>query len=88
MQYFYCTCPGSGQEPARGIRSQTISPSFPPPGRKRRPLHNHSSMNQDIARGAATEIDAICGAVVHVGGGRADADRVMWGLVRVGIEVR
>ena len=33
----------------------------------RRTAANHSSMWQDIQRGAPTEIDAICGAVVHAG---------------------
>jgi 2-dehydropantoate 2-reductase len=33
----------------------------------RRTAPNHSSMLQDILRGAPTEIDAICGAVVRVG---------------------
>jgi 2-dehydropantoate 2-reductase len=34
----------------------------------RKTAANHSSMLQDIQRGAPTEIDAICGAVVRVGG--------------------
>jgi 2-dehydropantoate 2-reductase len=33
----------------------------------RRTAPNHSSMLQDILRGAPTEIDAICGAVVRIG---------------------
>ena len=33
----------------------------------RRTAANHSSMLQDVLRGAPTEIDAICGAVVHMG---------------------
>jgi 2-dehydropantoate 2-reductase len=33
----------------------------------RRTAANHSSMLQDIQRGAPTEIDAICGAVVEIG---------------------
>ncbi|GAB4579078.1 MAG: hypothetical protein Fur0022_18160 [Anaerolineales bacterium] len=42
----------------------------------------------DIQRGAPTEIDAICGAVVRVGeevGVATPVNRVMWGLVRAGI---
>jgi 2-dehydropantoate 2-reductase len=33
----------------------------------RRTAANNSSMLQDVLRGAITEIDAICGAVVHYG---------------------
>jgi 2-dehydropantoate 2-reductase len=33
----------------------------------RRTAANHSSMLQDVLRGAPTEIDAICGAIVNVG---------------------
>jgi len=33
----------------------------------RRTAGNHSSMLQDIRRGAPTEIDAICGAVARLG---------------------
>jgi 2-dehydropantoate 2-reductase len=53
----------------------------------RRTATNHSSMYQDIQRGAPTEIDAICGAVVRVGeevGVATPVNRVMWGLVRAG----
>jgi 2-dehydropantoate 2-reductase len=46
---------------------------------------NHSSMFQDIRRGAPTEIDAICGAVAKTGerhGIPTPANRVCWTLVR------
>jgi 2-dehydropantoate 2-reductase len=33
----------------------------------RQTAKNHSSMLQDIQRGAPTEIDAICGAIVETG---------------------
>jgi len=45
---------------------------------------NHSSMLQDVARGAQTEIDAICGAVTRIGeemGVPVPVNRVMWQLV-------
>jgi 2-dehydropantoate 2-reductase len=46
---------------------------------------NHSSMFQDVKRGAPTEIDAICGAVVRGGeqkGISTPANWTMWNLVR------
>jgi 2-dehydropantoate 2-reductase len=48
----------------------------------RRTATNFSSMYQDILRGAATEIDAICGAVAKLGAERAPLNRAMWQLVR------
>lgn len=45
---------------------------------------NHSSMLQDVRRGAPTEIDAICGAVVQAGkdvGVLTPVNEVMWKLV-------
>ena len=45
---------------------------------------NHSSMLQDVQRGAQTEIDAICGAVVSTGeqvGIATSVNRVMWQLL-------
>lgn len=46
---------------------------------------NHSSMYQDLQRGAPTEIDAICGAVVHNGEiyhVPTPANKVIWQLVK------
>lgn len=51
----------------------------------RRTAENNSSMFQDIQRGAPTEIDAICGAVVEYGkkfGIDTPANRAVWQLVR------
>jgi 2-dehydropantoate 2-reductase len=45
---------------------------------------NHSSMLQDVRRGAQTEIDAISGAVVHAGekmGVPVPVNRAMWQLL-------
>lgn len=51
----------------------------------RRTAANTSSMLQDVLRGAPTEIDAICGAVVKTAGKNAiqtPVNRVCWQLVR------
>jgi len=51
----------------------------------RKTASNHSSMFQDVQRGAKTEIDAICGAVTRRGakhGVRTPYNRMCWQLVR------
>jgi 2-dehydropantoate 2-reductase len=51
----------------------------------RRTAANHSSMLQDILRGAPTEIDAICGAVVQIGqkhGIQTPANQACWKLIK------
>jgi 2-dehydropantoate 2-reductase len=51
----------------------------------RRTALNHSSMFQDAVRGAPTEIDAICGAVVSTGercGVHTPVNRTLWLLVK------
>jgi 2-dehydropantoate 2-reductase len=71
---------------ARGTRMP-----FPDPGEEtlavaRRTAHNRSSMYQDILRGAPTEVDAICGAVVREGQRLGVPTRVnwtLWQMVRV-----
>lgn len=47
----------------------------------RRTAKNHSSMLQDVLRGAPTEIDAICGAVARLAGNFAPFNLAMWRLV-------
>jgi 2-dehydropantoate 2-reductase len=52
----------------------------------RRTASNRSSMYQDILRGAPTEVDAICGAVVREGEKLGVPTRVnwtLWQMVRV-----
>jgi 2-dehydropantoate 2-reductase len=46
----------------------------------RRTARNRSSMFQDVKRGAPTEIDAICGAVVRAGDGRGVPTPVNWSM--------
>jgi 2-dehydropantoate 2-reductase len=46
----------------------------------RRTATNHSSMYQDVLRGAPTEIDAICGAIVTAGEGCGVPTPVNWTL--------
>jgi len=51
-----------------------------------RTAHNRSSMYQDILRGAPTEVDAICGAVVREGqkhGVPTPVNWTLWQMVRV-----
>ena len=50
----------------------------------RRTALNHSSMFQDVSRGALTEIDAICGAIVAAGEGcgiPTPVNRTLWLLI-------
>jgi 2-dehydropantoate 2-reductase len=51
----------------------------------RRTASNHSSMFQDVQRGAPTEIDAICGAIVAAGEAHSvptPLNRTLWLLVQ------
>ena len=59
-------------EAARVAEADLVPLPFPDPVAAaedvaRRTADNHSSMLQDVLRGAPTEIDAICGAVVKIG---------------------
>jgi 2-dehydropantoate 2-reductase len=54
----------------------------------RKTANNHSSMFQDIRRGAPTEIDAICGAITQTGerlGVSTPVNRVCWHLTRASL---
>jgi 2-dehydropantoate 2-reductase len=51
----------------------------------RRTAANRSSMLQDVQRGAPTEIDAICGAILRAGeqyGVPTPTNRIVWQLVK------
>jgi len=70
---------------AEGIRLPYKDPVAAARDVARRTADNYSSMLQDIRRGARTEIDAICGAVVRTGqahGMAAPVNQVCWRLVR------
>ncbi|MBN1450985.1 MAG: 2-dehydropantoate 2-reductase [Anaerolineales bacterium] len=54
----------------------------------RKTASNHSSMFQDVRRGAPTEIDAICGAITRAGeklGVPTPVNRVCWHLTRASL---
>jgi 2-dehydropantoate 2-reductase len=52
---------------AQGIRLPYPDPVVATENIARRTAANHSSMLQDVLRGAPTEVDAICGAIIHTG---------------------
>jgi 2-dehydropantoate 2-reductase len=56
----------------------------------RKTATNHSSMFQDVRRGAPTEIDAICGAITQTGeklGVSTPVNRVCWQLTRASLPI-
>jgi 2-dehydropantoate 2-reductase len=70
---------------ARGVRLAFTDPVGETLAVAERTGANLSSMLQDIRRGAPTEIDAICGAVVREGeslGVDTPVNRALWNLVR------
>lgn len=78
------------RETAQVAAAESIPLPFPDPVAAaeevaRRTASNHSSMLQDVLRGAQTEIDAICGAIVRAGekhGVPAPVNWACWKLVR------
>ena len=74
---------------AQGIDLSHIDPIAVSQGVAEKTAENHSSMYQDIQRGAPTEIDAICGAVVKTGGRLkvpTPVNYVMWQLVNAAVQ--
>ncbi len=70
---------------ARGVHLPYPDPVVAAESIARRTARNYSSMLQDVLRGAPTEIDAICGAVVQAGeqtGVHAPINRTLWLLVK------
>jgi len=70
---------------AQEIRLAFDDPAGAAEGVARRTAANNSSMLQDVLRGAPTEIDAICGAVVKRGrelGVDTPVNQTLWRLVR------
>jgi 2-dehydropantoate 2-reductase len=70
---------------AEGIRLPFTDPVAAAEDVALRTAANHSSMLQDVLRGAPTEIDAICGAVVQAAQKHnipAPANRICWQLVK------
>ena len=70
---------------AEGIQLPFTDPAAAAEDVARRTAANHSSMLQDVLRGAPTEIDAICGAVVETGqkhGIDTPMNWACWKLVR------
>jgi 2-dehydropantoate 2-reductase len=78
------------REAAQVAHTENIDLPFDDPVRAaeevaRKTAANHSSMLQDVLRGARTEIDAICGEIVKAGEKHnlgVPANWVCWQLVR------
>lgn len=74
---------------AQGIHLTHLDPIAVSEGVAVRTAANHSSMYQDILRGAPTEIDAICGAVVQISqqhGVSTPVNYAMWKLIHAVVE--
>ena len=70
---------------AQGLKLPFDAPVSAAENVARRTAANHSSMLQDVRRGAPTEIDAICGAVVKSGqqyNVETPVNRGLWHLVK------
>jgi 2-dehydropantoate 2-reductase len=78
-------CEAAAVAAAQGIRLPYPDPLAVAESVAQRTATNRSSMFQDIQRGAPTEIDAICGAVVQAGeevGVPTPVNLTLWQLVK------
>jgi 2-dehydropantoate 2-reductase len=76
---------------AEGVSLLFDDPAVVSEGVAHRTAANHSSMYQDIQRGAPTEIDAICGAIVQRGqehGVSTPVNWTMWQLIKAAVAPR
>ena len=74
---------------AQGIKLPYPDPVAAAGAVAQRTAANRSSMLQDVQRGAPTEIDAICGAIVQAGeqaGVPVPTNRIIWSLVKAKVE--
>jgi 2-dehydropantoate 2-reductase len=74
---------------AQGVRLPYPDPVVAVEAIARQTANNHSSMLQDLRRGAPTEIDAISGAIVQAGERMSvsvPVNRCLWQLVRARVE--
>jgi 2-dehydropantoate 2-reductase len=85
----------AASEAARVAASQEIQLAYPDPGLAAEAVaeateKNISSMLQDINRGAPTEIDQLCGAVVEMGhrnGVDTPVNQLLWDLVKALVDL-
>jgi 2-dehydropantoate 2-reductase len=78
-------CEAAAVARAQGVNLPFEGPESAVEEVAQRTLANRSSMLQDVLRGAPTEIDAICGAIVRAGeaaGVPTPVNQVMWYLVK------
>jgi 2-dehydropantoate 2-reductase len=82
-------CEAAAAAGALGIRLPYPDPAAAAEAVARRTAANRSSMLQDVQRGAPTEIDAICGAIVKAGekvGVPVPVNRTFWQLINAQME--
>jgi 2-dehydropantoate 2-reductase len=82
-------CEAAAAAGALGIRLPYPDPVAAVEAVARRTTANRSSMLQDVQRGAPTEIDAICGAIVKAGeklGVPVPVNRTFWRLIKARVE--
>lgn len=86
---FRIACEAAAVALALGIQLPYSDPRLALEAVARQTAANRSSMLQDLQRGAPTEIDAICGAIVRAGektGVPTPLNRTLWQLIRARVE--